>query len=292
MKNVITEFKKIFTGYGFWLCVAFTTILCFSAEIYQDSLTGNRYSVIRALLSFDRETMLQYTDFCSLEVMRKGSWGWINLFIPIVSAFAFVPLECDEHEAKVVRYEVFRSSRIKFHLSEIISAVISGGLAVSIGYAIYALLVYFLFPGINAFDQENVEMYKEMTQYMNIPDNYAVAALQKTACVFLYGVTMSAPVIMLSGLIRNKYLVLCIPFFIKYVINQTCQKVSAQMYSGGENVDQRLSDFISIINPDSAASLNEYGNLSKYILMYSLAVIAGCFVLYLVFSMRRVDCGE
>lgn len=294
--NIKTEFRKVLTGYGFYLCIAFTTILCFSAEIYQDGAANDRYSVIRSFMTFDRNFLLSDTQFCSLEVMRKGSWGWIQLFIPIVSAFAFVPLKCDEHEAKVVRYEVFRSSRMKYHLSEIIAGCISGGLAVTAGYGIYAALVYKMFPDISDYSADLAEMYREgMSSYINPSTGYPGAALVKLGCVFLYGATISAVVIMLSGLIRNKYLVLCIPFFIKYAMNQTCQKVSSQIYEktgNGETPDQRLSEIISVIYPDALSQLNEYGVLKKYVLIYSAFILAVSFVLYLIFTMTRVDSGE
>lgn len=296
MKILTVEFKKILTGYGFYLCIAFTAILCFSAEIYQDGTTNDRYSVIRSLLIFDRNFMLSDTQFCSFEVMRKGSWGWMQLFIPIISAFAFVPLKCDEHEAKVVRYEVFRSSRLKFHLSEIIAGCVSGGIAVTAGYGIYATVVYQLFPDIGDYQADQAEMYREsVSSYIDFSTGYFGATMIKLGGVFLYGVTISAVVIMLSGLIRNKYLVLCIPFFIKYAMNQTCQKVSSQMYeeaANGETPDQRLSEMISVIYPDALSQLNEYCSLKKYVLLYSAVLVAMSFILYLGFTMRRVDSGE
>lgn len=296
IRNIKTEFQKILTGYGFYLCVAFTVILCFSAEIYQDETTYDKYSVIRALISFDRNFMLTDTQFSSLEVMRKGSWGWIQLFIPIVSAFAFVPLLCDEHEAKVVRYEVFRSSRLEFHLSEMIAGCVSGGIAVSAGYGIYSALVFQLFPDIGEYSSELKEMYREsMSSYMNFSTGYLDATLIKMLGVFLYGLTISAVVIMLTSLIRNKYLVLCIPFFIKYAIGQTCQKLSSQINEkalAGEKSNQWLSNIISVIYPDALPQFNEYGSLKKYVLLYSAAIVVACLVLYLFFTMRRVDSGE
>ena len=111
LRNIKTDFRKILSGYGFYLCIIFTCLLCFAAYIYEDGVTGNKYSVFRSLLTFDRQFMLDDTMFCSFEVVRNGAGNWLFLFVPIIASFAFVPLVCDEHEAKSVRFEVFRTNR-------------------------------------------------------------------------------------------------------------------------------------------------------------------------------------
>ena len=113
-RNMKMEFMKILSGYGFYLCVLFTGLLCFSAYIYEDVMDGNKYSVLRSFLSFDRKFMLEDTTFCSFEVIRNSAGNWLFLFVPIIAAFAFVPLVCDEHESGAVRFEVVRSN--KFYL--------------------------------------------------------------------------------------------------------------------------------------------------------------------------------
>ena len=128
-----TDFYKIVTGYGMYLCVLFTIILCFGTSIHIDMMNNDQYSVIRSLISFDREFMLSSYDFISINVALKGAGSWLSMFIPIISAFAYIPLVCDESESKSIRNAVFRSSKLKFYLSRFITAVLSGGFAVMIG---------------------------------------------------------------------------------------------------------------------------------------------------------------
>lgn len=294
-RNIKSLLYKILTGYGFYICIIFTTVLSFSAEIYIDSVNGNKYSVFRALMDFDRDYMLTDTAFCSFEVMQKGSGSWLSLFIPIVASFSFVPLMCDEYEAKAIRFEVFRSSKACYHSSRFITACLSGGLAIMLGYGLFMWITYLLFPHINEYESGMQELYREMLMY-RFPDltesGFTIIVVQKLASMFTYGAVCCAPVIMLTIIIRNKYLVMCIPFFIKYALNQTCIKLQTQATADYNNMDMELLHKVEIINPDALARLSEYGANKKSVLIYSGIIIAISFVVYLIVSLRKVDSGE
>jgi hypothetical protein len=122
IRNIKMDIYKILTSYGFYICIIFTVVLCFFTYIYEDSTNGDKYSALMSITSFDKDFMLCDTRFCSFEVMRKGSGSWLSLFIPLISAFAFIPLVCDEYEAKSVRLEIFRSSKMCYNLSKFITA--------------------------------------------------------------------------------------------------------------------------------------------------------------------------
>ncbi len=295
IRNIKMNFHKIITGYGFYICVLFTAILCFSANIYEDFGNGNKYSAIASLLNFDREFMLSDTSFCSFEVMRKGAGSWLSMFIPIISAFAFVPLVCDEYEAKSVRFEIFRSSKLCYHTSRFVTACLCGGLAVMLGFGLFTLTEYALFPNINEYEESLKTMYEEGLSYQYpsiLQSGYAIIVLEKLGDMFLYGVVCVAPVIMMTSIIRNKYLVMCIPFFLKYAINQTCIKLQSQAISDIENTDTKLLKISSIVNPDALSYLSEYGDDKKLVLIYSGFIVFAALAFYLIICARRLDSGE
>lgn len=288
-RNIKANFYKILTGYGFYLCVLFTTVLCFSANIYENPQNMDKYSAIKSLIVFDIDFMLSDISFCSFEVMRKGVGGWLSLFIPMISAFAFVPLVCDEYEAKSIRFEIFRSSKLCYYTSKFITACICGGLAVMLGFGLFTLTEYALFPDISEYEQGLIDSY----QYPDITQNlYATIISKQLIYMFFYGMVSVAPAIMLTSIIRNKYLVLCIPFFLKYVLNQSCVKIQSQALSNYETVDMSLLKFVSVINPDALSYLSEYGSDKKLVLIYSGFIILFSFVFYLTMCIRRNDCGE
>ena len=122
LRCIKVNLHKILTGYGFYFCILFTVVLCFSARLYTDFMDGKEYSIFTALLSFDRQYMLSNTDFCSFEVLRKGTGSWLSMFLPLVSAFSFLPIVCDEYETRYVRFEVFRTSRFGHRMAAFLTA--------------------------------------------------------------------------------------------------------------------------------------------------------------------------
>ncbi|MBQ2580255.1 MAG: hypothetical protein II574_01355, partial [Ruminococcus sp.] len=81
-----TIIRKIITNIGFFGCVLFTVVLCFSAIIYTDTVKNDNYSVITSLMNFDRSFMLGDTTFCAQSIVLRGADGWLPMFLPIISA--------------------------------------------------------------------------------------------------------------------------------------------------------------------------------------------------------------
>ena len=186
---IYTDLKKILTSYGFYICVVFSAILCFSSNIYNDMVKDDRYSVFTALVTFDRRFMLTDTSFCAQSIILKGADGWLPMFIPIISAFAFIPLICDEHEAKSVRFEIFRTSKCSFFISRFVTALLCGALAVTIGYLIFIALVLLLFPHLSEYSPQQIEIFYENLRYVygEISDGILLPTVKTLCSVFVYG---------------------------------------------------------------------------------------------------------
>ncbi len=293
IRNIKINLYKALAGYGFLLCVLFTVVLCFSSGIYED-FNGDKYSVFRVLTEFDRETLLGNTDFCSFEVARKGVGSWLSLFIPIIAAFPYVTVLCDGYRTGAARFEIFRSTRLRCHASEFLAACLAGGLAVMAGYALFVLAVYFLFPNIHAYPAELRDFYEEMAAYMNpfvSQGGYGTALLIKTGGMFLYGAACAAPAVMFAGITRNKYLALCIPFFLKYAANQTFQRLQSQAVGDYTHIDERLQQICSVINPDALAVISDYGGQAAAMLAYNGLLVLAVGVIYFILQERRCDSG-
>ena len=103
--------------------------------------------------------------------------------------------------------------------------------------------------------------------------------------MFLYGFISTAPAVMLTSFVRNKYLVMCIPFFFKYAITQTCIKLSSDTEQS-----VNMQKITNIIAPDSV--VNAFYYPEKYaILIYNLFLVILAFTLYTVIYNRRFDSG-
>lgn len=294
LKNISENLKMVFTNYGFYVCMVFTVVLCFCTGIYRDPINNNEYSVIKSLMEFNRKFMLNDKTFCSYSVADRGSGSWLSMFIPIISAFAFIPLVCDESESRFVRFSVFRSSKFSYRTSKFLTGCISGGLAVMLGYIIFTASVYVLFPNISEYSPEAQEMLREELTYM-YPEaskhGYAFLLGIRFLEMFIYGAASAVPSVMLTSLMRNKYLVMCIPFFLKYAVTQTSAKLSARAFRDWENPDMKLSKFASVISPDALLSVFASQNM-RQIFLYNGALILFAFLFYMIVCGRRLDCGE
>ena len=295
IRNIKINLIKILTSYGFYICIIATFLFCLSAEAYIDDIKNEQYSIVRLLAEFDRTFFLEHTELCSFNIILKGSGSWLTLFIPIIAAFAFVPLVCDEYDAKAVRFSIFRSSKSSFHTAKFLTACFMGGLAVLIGYGIFTAFVSFTFPAITEYSPALQEMFTE--EMSDAYQSFAVGGYHKLLAakffeMFLYGMVFAVPANLCTALMSNKYLVLCIPFFIKYAVNQTCTKLTLAAWSDFENPNVKLGRLCSIINPDAIAGLSGHASDKIYIVLYNGALVLMAYVLYLIILNRRVDCGE
>lgn len=294
ISSIKTNLYKVLLSKEFYICSAFTVILCFSANIYTDIEKNDRYSVFTALRTIDREFMLTDISFCSFNVIQHAIGGWFSMFIPIVAAYPFIPLVCDEFETKSIRYEIFRTNRIVYYISRFFTACICGGLAVVLGYAFFSVLAFTLFPSFSDYDSAQCELLLETTgySYIDFENVLRIPVLKTFGIVFLYGFVMAVPSIALTAVIRNKYLVLCIPFFLKYAVGQTCIKLQSQALSDIENTNEKLLKITSIISPDSLANLYHTGDIKNEILLYNICVVLVTLIVYVIIQLRRFDSGE
>lgn len=278
MREFAVSFKKRITSRGFWLCVIMTVVLLFAADIHVDYNTMNRYSAVRALMDFSAEELAEEFEFCNISVVENAQVGWFTMFSPILSAFCFVPLMTTEREENAVRFQIFRASKLKYYIAEFFAGVVSGGIATALGYAIFAAIAFPLFPGVSEMSSFAAMMLEGTT--FNFP--------KLLLGMFCFGAFWSAPAMLLSSVLRNKYLIMCIPFFVKYGLTQTYQKISQNIFAG-EIPGAKTLKIINAVNPDGIIRINEFNRVSVIILFSVSALIM--FAGYLIISMKRSDCG-
>lgn len=280
MRNFIVDLRKNLTSGGFYLCVIMTIILLFAAEVHTELGSHNRYSVIRALMDFTPEERANEFDLCNVMVMNSACSGWLTLFVPIITAFCFVPRICAERDGNAVRFQIFRSSALKYHISQFFSGVISGGLAVALGYTVFCGIVCILFPDISEMSAFAAAM---------LDGNSFVFAL-KLLSIWLYGVFWSIPAMFCTSVLRNKYLIMCIPFFVKYGLSQTVLKLSMDAYADRENIDQKIVEFTQTADPDGLLRLNGCAYSGRILLLTGI-ISATLFAGYLIIRLNWRDRG-
>lgn len=276
MSNLILQFKKICTSIGFYLCIFLTVLLLFSTEIYTDYLTNDRYSVFRALTSFSAEERLAVgEEMCSIRVLSSALNGWFTLFTPIAAAFCFIPIICTEREENAVRFQMFRSSKIKYNATQFLAGILSSGFAVALGYLIFSAVVMITFPDISQFDEMTADHIKMWSQ--SFP-----ALLIRVWC---FGAFWGIPAMLLSSVIRNKYIVMCLPFFLKYGLSQAYLTAITSAYKG--DINETLLKITILLCPDGLLGSSPW--YQKAAVFGGLAIIF--FAAYMIITAKRGDSG-
>lgn len=263
MRVITVQFRKIFTMTGFYTSVLLTVILLFCAQIYADAMTSDRYSAVTALMNFDRGEMLRHFELCSYNVIRNARSGWFTLFVPLSTAFCFVPLMCAERDNNALRFQIVRSSKLKFNLSRYFSGIFAGGLSAALGYAVFSGLIFILFPGKSEFAQF----------FDGQGDEDVLGFLKILLGVWLYGMFWSMPAMFCTSFLKNKYLIICIPFFIKYGVAQTSQMLMQHILNDPEKVNTPLASFVNIISPESLMFFEYYPGAGVFIFYGGLSAL-------------------
>ena len=278
MRSLYLQLKRIVTSTKFGCCILFTIILLFFAQIFLDSNTEDRYSVTRVLIEFSKEEMTFNYEMCNTMILQNACSGWFSLFAPIIAAFCFVPTICSEREEKASRFQIFRTTKLNFGVSQFFSGVVSGGAAISLGYIIFAVFVMILFPNIDEISGFSAEILQETA--FNLP--------LLTLKVFLFGAFWSIPAMLLTSVLNNKYLIMCIPFFLKYGLKQLHQKISQDAFSA-VNTDKNAITLANAINPDGILWVYDETRLVTWLVFGISAALM--FAAFIIINRKRVDCG-
>lgn len=91
----------------------------------------------------------------------------------------------------------------------------------------------------------------------------------------------------LSCIIRNKYLVMCIPFFLKYGLTQLyISSISNAMNMDNMYIKYKLA---MLLNPDGILWLSK-SNIINVLFVFGGTGLA-LFIAYMIVTSKRSDCG-
>lgn len=258
--------------------------------------TGTRrdVSVLDAMCRIARAGMLANTQFCTHYVLRSCISGWVKMFLPMIAAFPFVSLHCTEHAAGSARFSCVRMSKHSYEAGTFLSAMLCGGLMMLTALILFACIAAVRFPSIAEYDTSLREMYErsfaEMYPFYSVlgyPYLYALRGAE----LFLYGAVSAVPACFLTCLMRNKYLVLSIPFFLKYMLLQYKYKLLSEAYADFSASNQKQVDFAGMIDPDRMSRmLTERAGALRGSIFYAVMLIAA-FAVYQIVMRRRRDYG-
>lgn len=264
------ELKKGVFNIGFAAAVITSVILCFTSSAYADGSNGKVYSVFEAVFALDKID----GDFTvsSVIIFGKALSGYIGLFMPVIAAFPFTVTFCSERGSGFMRLSVIRTGKNKYYFSKFLSAVIIGGLSVTLGVFIYGIIVALVFPSISSY-----EVSPEMLQ-IYIPNGTSAAAAKVFTNAFIYGAIAVLPAFFLSSFCNDPYIITCIPFLFKFIQETALNKIYSEFIQNGEF--DKL-DMLILFYPDSLVRIRERNSLDG---ICAAAVIINAAYVFLVLA--------
>lgn len=262
IRTIFFTLKRILSEKSYWLCCVCVFALCFTSAVGTAS-NGDPLNVLSYIFGGEKnppaaETILN---------LRGGSW--LFMFMPIISGLCVVNVLCDDKSSRFLRCEIFRTGYYKFKAAKYLSSVISSGISTLFGFAAYMVFIKLYFP-----EDEFVEL------------TLAVILAE----MFIYGVMSAVPALITAAFTNNKYLIVCIPFLLKYCLSQLALQISLNAYEDMWNPNLTLAKIGTIINPDSVNSVFSYSEKLGVILINALILFGG-FAVYLL-KKGGADKGE
>lgn len=280
IKSLKCDFHKTLISAGFLAAILVTFLLCFTENVYIDTSTMQKYSVFEGLVKFDRAFMENRSDFCSLSVFKSALSGYSAMFLPVLASFPFVFSQSAERNSGNIRFSIFRAKRLKYYFSKFLCGVISGGICVLLGVALFGIFSFFTFPGIGCYPTFDLEYYA--------PDGILAEIVRKLLSAFIYGCVSAVPAFFLSSFCRNRYIILCVPFLTRFMQDTAIKKIIVNTHDN--NIYQTVFPF-QCYAPSQIPYL-EAG--SMFFSTIAVLAISAALMLcgYIIIMERRTDKGD
>ena len=210
------ELKKISFIPYLILSISGIVLLCLSATGETD-MSGKQISIFSLMFQAQQAN----TDVLksALALWQAGIGVWLVVFAPMLLSMGYILLISEERRNGQIRFHILRSGNWKYCISKLCSGALAGGIVFLIGYALFGLLMFVRFPSIRTFSAEEQEI-------LLMGSNISVVIIKKLIGVFLYGMFGSVFGIGVAIVFRDKYMLVCLPFMIKYIYQQILAKMA------------------------------------------------------------------
>lgn len=280
IRTIKCDFNKTLISSGFLAAIFVTFLLCFTEDVYIDTSTMQAFSVFEALFKFDRTFMESNPSFYSLTVFKSTLYGYSAMFLPILASFPFVFSQSAERNSGNIRFSIFRAKRLKYYFSKFICGVLSGGICVMLGVMLFGIFSFFAFPSLECYPNLNLEFYA--------PDGVPIEIAKKLLSSFIYGCVNSIPAFFLSSFCRNRYIILCVPFLLRFMLDTAAKKIIVN------SIDYNI---YQIVFPFESHAPSQIPYLEAGSMLYSTIAVTVIFAAlmlfgYIIIMERRTDKGE
>ncbi len=215
-----TDLYRAVAHVNFGAAVLIFGALCFTAEGCVDA--GRSITVLELTLFYPAEEISNRFLLSGYHLFLAGIGPYNLIFAPILAAIPSIPSFCQERRNGYLRFLLPRCGVACRYLSLFLSALFSGGLVVMAGYGLYGLCCCLLFPGLTA----------DTAQWITAPVWSGVLA--QLIGAFFFGMVAALLPVLLAGLSKNAYFILCTAFALFYTYCNFLNTLSNRLFDCGE----------------------------------------------------------
>lgn len=266
MYRIMSEIKKsLYIPFFIMSCfgVVFT---CLLSEGYT-SASGKSYTVLELLLFLRRDVMFVDIFLNRYEIWMKGIGVWTQLLLPFLLSVGYLSVVSEEKQTGMNRLILIRENNLKYSVSKVLSAILSGGIIMFVGYLLFGLIVYAKFPSIQEYPKDDLNRYLEFYQNFHLGFHEIFFCFRRCADVFLYGMCVNIFAYLVSIIFTDKYILLCLPLMLKYIWGQAIAKIELDAMNKGQ---ETLLNLCAVFRMETILN----GNKSLYWGMSLLLIFA------------------
>ncbi|MCH5280291.1 MAG: hypothetical protein J1E61_02390 [Lachnospiraceae bacterium] len=275
MQNIVTEIKKSLYLPFFILSCFGVVLVCLLSEGYT-SLGGKSYTIMELLLFLSKDTMLTDVSLNRYEIWMKGIGTWTQLLLPFLLSIGYLYDISNEKLTGMHRLILVRENNLGYCISKTISAMLSGGIIMFVGYAIFGAIIFIKFPSIQEYPVDYLNMYME--SFYGFQEFFG--GLKRCIGIFLYGMCINIFAYFVSIIFVDKYILLCLPIMMKYIWGQTILKIEMNAINTGQDA---LLNLCSGLRIENILSMNQSVFWWMTLLLVFVIYMGGfCLNLYLL----------
>lgn len=259
-----TDLKKIVTGMLFPIAVLVTFAIFLSGVIYRTE-TGRTYNAVTMLLHFTGEEIAGKVS--RYEVCQYGGAG-IWVYAPLVVLLPLIPMLVMERTGGSRRYQIMRTGKIPFAVGKMLTTLLAGGMVLPCGFLLFTMYVSVFFP-----------VGGEPVQ--------AAFLMDSAWRYFLYGAVLSVPGYAAAAVMKNIYLVYCIPFIVNYLWDMGLSDLKLFMEPG------KVHDMITALLNMCAFYLRGWSErTTRYFIVLHVLFVVMAAAGYVFYLEKKTDCGD
>lgn len=275
MQNIVTEIKKSLYLPFFTLSCFGVVLVCLLSEGYT-SLGGKNYTIMELLLFLSKDAMLTDISLNRYEIWMKGIGTWTQLLLPFLLSIGYLYVISNEKLTGMHRLILVRENNLRYSISKTISAMLSGGIIMFVGYVVFGAIIFIKFPSIQEYPADYFNMYMESFY----GSQEFLWGLNRCIDIFLYGMCINVFAYFVSIIFVDKYILLCLPIMIKYIWGQTVLKIEMNAINTGQDA---LLNLCSGLRIENILSINQSVFWWMTLLLVFVIYMGGfCLNLYLL----------